>query len=198
MKEKIINFISKIGKGKRTIHYDMSNNYIACYNEAYGVAINRKKLIKHPTAATYSYTYYGFIYLWLTIILHLVTYITYRILGYTPFICFLSNIVSIFYFCIALYFLIYIIRVCCSKCRKRKGSFEVDKRGIIDSTFDGIKILFEWKKIKMVIIKKYTITILTDTPIFFFVNKEIEPILIPALKAYNKEIIIIKKNKRIK
>lgn len=193
--KQIMNIIDKLINKEVTIKYDLRKNYTQCYNEAYGIAIKRKQLLKNPTRKCHSYTYYGFIYLWWTLLFHGITYILYKKIGFTPYIAILSSIVPILYFCIILYFLEYIIRIILSSYRKTKGTFQLSKNGLQDSTFNGIKILFEWSKIKMMVIGRHSITILTDVPIYFFVNKEIEEQVVKAIKKYKKDIIIVKNGK---
>lgn len=194
---KILNIVKKLFKKNITINYNFQNNFIPCYNESFGIATHRNKYFKNPRSKIHSYTYYGFIYLWLTIIYNLLVLILYKIIGYNSFICILCCLMHIINFLIILYFIFYLVRLILSKRRKLKGSFIIDKNGLIDSTFKGIKIIFEWSKIKLVIIGNNSITILTDTPIFFFVNKELESILVPALKKYKKNLLIIKNQKVI-
>ena len=197
MKNKIINIINKLLKRRITIKYNLSNNFTRCYNEAYGIASHRNKYLKNPRSKIHSYTYYGFIYLWLAIVYNLLTCLLYKLIGYNTFICFLCCLMHIINFIVVLYFIYYLLRLMISKQRKIKGSFILDKKGLIDSTFKGIKILFEWSKIKVVIVGKHSITILTDTPIYFFVNRDLESTLIPALKTYKKNLLIIKNQKVI-
>ena len=48
------------------------------------------------------------------------------------------------------------------------GKTIIDDNGITNDSFQNIKMIFSWDKIKMMIVKKYSITILTDTSCYFF------------------------------
>lgn len=43
------------------IKYDMSKNYLKCYNEALGVATHKKKIFNNHNIKNHSYTYYGWL-----------------------------------------------------------------------------------------------------------------------------------------
>lgn len=193
MKNLFIKLIKKHFTDKDTIEYDMRFNYSACYNEAAGIALKKSTIIKKPSTNTHTYTYYGILYLLLTTILNVVIFIIAKKTSFNSIIAYCSIMTTIFYLLIFIYFLNYLLRIIFSKYRNKKGHIKISKEGITDSTFKGIKILFEWEHIKMIVIKKHTITILTDTPIYFFVNKEIEYQLLTTIRKYQKEIPIIKK-----
>ncbi|HAB66777.1 MAG TPA: hypothetical protein DCE23_05365 [Firmicutes bacterium] len=194
MKNALKNIIDKISvgiKNQATINYDLSDSYVLIYDEAYGVAKKRKKLLKKPTTKTHTYLGITLFRLILILCLNLFCYLYLKICGYSYIVCTLCIFTPFLYFILTMNIIIFIIRVTC-RSKKLKGSFVLNKQGLTDSTFKGIKILFEWSKIKMVIVKKYSIIILTDTPIYFFVNKDVEDELITALKKYKKDLIIVR------
>lgn len=173
------------------IEYDLSDGYVIMYDEAFGVARKRKKLLKNPRTKTYTYLGVTTCKLLLFVLINIICFMLYKHYGYSSYICMFCVIVSIFYLLLAINLVLFIIRVTVRK-GKPKGSFKLSKEGLTDSTFSGIKILFEWSRIKMVVIKKYSIVILTDSPIYFFVNKEVEKKLIQGIKRFKSDIVIVR------
>lgn len=112
--------------------------------------------------------------------------------------CYGCNI--IFFSClIYLISIIYLIITFCKvisiynfrKKRNFKNSIVIDKNGITDESYHGIKMIFEWEKIIGVVISKYTVTILTDTPVYFYFNISKKDDVISAIEKYgDKEKII--------
>ena len=73
------------------------------------------------------------------------------------------------------------------KFRKEQGfdnTVTFSKEGMIDESFYGIKMTFKWEKVLAVVIKKYTITILTDTPAYFYFNITEKNNILKALEKY--------------
>ena len=60
-------------------------------------------------------------------------------------------------------------------CRKKSPILDViiDKEGITNFSFYNIKMVFNWDKIKAIVVKKNSVTILTDTPIYLYFDKEL-------------------------
>ena len=72
-----------------------------------------------------------------------------------------------------------------------KNSIVIDKNGITDESYHGIKMIFKWEKIIGIVISKYTVTILTDTPVYFYFNISKKDDVISAIEKYgDKEKII--------
>ena len=55
----------------------------------------------------------------------------------------------------------------------------------------GIEMLFRWDKIKYIVVKKYSVIVLTDTPIFFFMNVEVKDELLSGINKYKNNITVI-------
>lgn len=105
--------------------------------------------------------------------------------------CYGCNI--IFFSClIYLISIIYLIITFCkvisiNNFRKKhnfKNSIVIDKNGITDKSYHGIKMIFKWEKIIGVVISKYTVTILTDTPVYFYFNISKKDDVISAIEKY--------------
>ena len=57
----------------------------------------------------------------------------------------------------------------------------------------GIKMTFNWDKVLGVVIGKYTVTILTDTPCYFYFKIDDKRKIIKVLEKYGEEDKIIRK-----
>lgn len=173
------------------IKYDMYKHYVKCYNEALGVASHKKRLYKNAKAKTHLYTYYGFIYLFSVLLVAFINFILARLVGYY----WINLIIS--YFCllmlvtILIYFILFGLRVHYSRCRLKKGVFCFDEKGIRNNSYMGIEMLFRWDKIKYIVVKKYSVIVLTDTPIFFFMNVEVKDELLSGINKYKNDITVI-------
>lgn len=173
------------------IKYDMSKNYLKCYNEALGVATHKKKIFKNHNSKTHTYTYYGWLYLGIVILIILINYISYITVGYGWINHIMSYLDLLILLAIIIYFILFGIRCYYSRCRLEKGTFCFDEEGIKNDSYMGIEMLFRWNKIKYIVVKKYSITILTDTPVFFFMNIETKEELIKGIQKYKKDIEVI-------
>lgn len=179
------------------IKYDMWDNYYKCYNEALGIASNKRSVLKG--AKVFDYLSYGYLYLLIAIILIIISYFLYNFYGiclYTKFLFFLDAWLILMVF---IYFIYFFLRANSFWKTKAKGYIELSTQGIINTQFMGIKMIFAWKKIEAVVIGKRTIVIFTDTPIYFFLNSDNQESIIKALKSYkrNLKIIELKNSKKV-
>lgn len=171
------------------IKSDMKKNYLKCYNEAKGVAVNKKRIIKNKTAKVPTY----FQTVLITIILHIIFIIIFLLIDK-------SNIMAtIFITLLILYILYAILRTIWSYNFKKKKEFInsiiIDEKGLTDSSFYNITINLNWSKLKAVVVKKHTITILTDTNLYFFFDIKEKEEIYKAIKKYNNNITIIEEDK---
>ena len=67
----------------------------------------------------------------------------------------------------------------------------INEDGITDKSFYDIKINLNWSKIKALVIKKKTLTFLTDTSLYFFFDINEKGTIIKAINKYNKDLPII-------
>ncbi len=197
MKEILDNIVNKV-KGTLTkeaiIDYDLTDSYVLIYDEAYGVARKRKKLLKNPRTNTYTYLGITMFRLFLVILINLICYGYVCFVGHSYWLSMILVFIPFLYLYLVFDIMIFTVKITC-RSKRLKGSLKINKEGITDSTFDGIKILFEWKRIKMVVVKKYSVIILTDTPIYFFVNKDVEKQLIREIKRFRSDITIVKSDR---
>ena len=94
-----------------------------------------------------------------------------------------------------IYILYSIIRTTWSYNFKKKNNFEntiiLDEEGLTDKSFYGIKITITWDKIKAFVIKKHTITVITDTSLYFFFDIKEKDQVLKAIDKYSKNTLII-------
>lgn len=68
----------------------------------------------------------------------------------------------------------------------------IDKDGITDESYYGIKMMFKWEKITGIVIGKHTVTVLTDTPVYFYFEISKKDDIIKAVEEYGNKNLIIK------
>ena len=163
----------------------LKKNFTAIYDEALGVAKNRSKIIKNKKINKLSY-------LELTIIIFII------ILVISIIIAFCNYLISyILIFIDLIYLITSITKILIIYTWLKEDNFivssKITKEGIINNSYYDIKMTFKWDKITAVVIKKYSITILTDTPIYFIFNIDDKDILLKEIKKHKKDILIIEK-----
>ena len=177
------------------IKYDMSDNYFKCYNESQGVIMNKNEILKNPNIKLYSYIGKGII----NILLIVLIFISSRIIKYIDnsslIVKILDVIVIISLILVILYFIVFYVSYLVEKRRKHVGNLEVDAEGIKDFSDNGMIIGFGWDNIKAVVIQKHTINIITDEPIYLFIDIKYKDRLLIAIERYNDKLLIIDKTK---
>lgn len=173
------------------IKYDMSNMYNACYNEALGVATHKKDVFNGKKV--HNYTSYGYMYLIAIILVIIVNSMFYYFTDLYVVSFTLTIFSIILVLLIIIYFLIYYIRRNISKSRKRSGYLDISDEGITDESFMGIKMIFHWQKIQAIVVGNKALTILTDTPVYFFLDNSVKDEIINNLKKYKSDIKVIEK-----
>lgn len=163
-------------------------NYFKTYNEAKGVVLSKKKILKSKSPKCLNYlTRYIIVILLIIVLAVLIPFTTNICLISLIYILILLEVITIS-LAITNYVTLYLYR----KKRNFKSIITLNKEGLTDTSFQGIKMIFSWDKIKGIVIKKYSITILTDTSCFFYLDirnkKEIEK----ALDKYASKALIIK------
>lgn len=162
------------------IETNLNNNFFKIYDESRSVAIHRKEIIKNKKA-------------------NALTYSTEVLLVFTS-ILLISLIVKnckiIFMTLGIIYLITNIIRFISSYKFRKKQNFKneiiIDEKGITDlSSFKNVEILFKWAKIKAIVIKKYSVTLLMDSNIYFYFDIKEKEKIIKEVKKYKKDILII-------
>lgn len=173
--------------------FDNNKSYFKCYDEARGVAMNKSYILKNKKITLFSYTDYMYSIFCILLILSLgILFLAPNEL-ITLSICLLVlDFMFLIYTLISTYYMYNL--------RKRKSPLEVlvDQDGITNSSFYGIKMIFNWDKITGVVVKKNSVTVLTDTPIYFYFDKKQETKLIREIKKYKPKITIIKEKAKKK
>lgn len=167
------------------IKSNMLKTYLRNYNEAKGVVVNKKRVLKHKTTKVPTYLISSLI----TILLLTLFTIIFTIIDK-------SNIFSIYFLASLIIYILYtIIRTTWSYNFKKKNNFEntiiLDEEGLTDKSFYGIKITITWDKIKAFVIKKHTITVITDTSLYFFFDIIEKDQVLKAINKYSKDTLII-------
>lgn len=168
---------------------EIKNNFVGCYDEARGVALSKEKILRKDSNKCFSYmerVLLGFVIMFMA--------------GYL-----LSFLVEAWWVICPVVIAIFVVDFiylgkpllkiykgyAYRKNRNFKSSIVVDKNGITDESYYGVKMTFGLDKILGIVISKYTVTILTDTPIYFYFPISDKDTIINALKKYNKKIRII-------
>lgn len=166
------------------IKCDLSKNYFKIYNEAKTASRNKKSILKNHKMPNLSY---GMEIIFLSILLLFLSLMffqnTYLVIG----IILLTIDISYVLYLILKYLIIYSMR--------HKVNFEnmiiLDKEGLTYSAFYDIKMTFKWSKIKAIVIQKHSLTILTDTPIYFYLNRECLEKVLKVVNEYAPKTLIL-------
>ncbi len=169
------------------IKSNLKKNYSCCKNEAMGTNINKKYILK--TNKNTSYTYEEHFILIFIMILSISTILLLLKLPCSIELC------SIGLFCAFIYILTNIIYFTLDRIEMKKRDYKneiiIDKDGISDSSYKGMTITIEWKKVKALVLRKHTIIILTDTPCYFYFDISKYKDIIKLCQKYKKNIKII-------
>lgn len=90
-----------------------------------------------------------------------------------------------------IYFVCFVIGYKMEKKKNHSGKLEINEKGISDTSDSGMTIAVDWNRVELAVIKKHTITFVTNTLIVFFVNIELKEDIIKALNKYNPNLNII-------
>lgn len=169
------------------IESNVGNNYFKIYSESHGVAINKNKILKAKKSKCLNYFQMILIIFLSILILSILLILLNNCYTLSLSILFITfNIVFI-----SLSLLQIISTYFYRKSKKFNNSIIIDKEGITDNSFQGIKMVFSWDKIKGVVIKKYSITILTDTRCYFYFDISNKDDIIKSVNKYGSKDLII-------
>lgn len=168
---------------------NMSKNFFSCFDESKGISLQKQKLLKSN-----SYRFCSYMRKKLLILIFLFLLATILLLFsccYMPIIL-LSWIISF----IGLgYFIYFLTTVMTSYHYRKNQQFQntilIDKNGITDESYYGIKMIFSWNKILGIVVGKRTIVILTDTPVYFYFDLSKKDEILTSVHKYGDEIKII-------
>ena len=168
------------------IKSNMKKTYLRNYNEAKGIVVNKKRVLKYKTNKVPTYLTSALI----TITLLSICTILFSIIDS-------SNIFKTIFLVLLITYISYsIIRTIGSILLKKNqidliNTITIDENGITDKSFFKIKINLSWDKIKAVVVKKYTVTFITDTQLYFFFDIKDKEEILKQVKKYSKETLII-------
>ena len=169
------------------IKSNMKDNFLSIYNEARGIARHKKRVIK--TEKINHLNFLEEIVLYYSIIMLMGVYII-----DSPM---LLNTYGYILIALGLFYLLYnTVRIYEGYKFRKKQNFVstiiINEKGITDRTsFEGIEILFKWKIIEAVVIKKYAVVILTKKKIYFYFDIKNKESIINEIKKHKKNIKII-------
>lgn len=169
------------------IKSNMKKSYLKHYNEAKGIAVNKKRVLKYKTNKVPTYLASALI----TITLLSIGTILFSIIDS-------SNIFKTIFLVLLITYMSYsIIRTISSVLLKKNqidliNTIVIDEEGITDKSFFKIKINVSWDKIPAVVVKKHTVTFITDTKLFFFFDIKNKEEILKLVKKYSQNTLIIK------
>lgn len=166
------------------IESNLSNNFFALFDESLSIAKNKRRILKKNKVNKLSYFQFVLlVYIILVILSFIIMFTNLYYLSFIPM------------FIATIYLVLSLVRVYIIYSNKKEDNFIssviMNKNGITDESYYGIKMIFNWNKIKAIVIKKYAITILTDTPVYFVFDKSVKDDIIKIVNKYNKDISII-------
>ena len=168
------------------IKSNMKKTYLRNYNEAKGIVVNKKRVLKYKTNKVPTY---------LTSVLITITLLSICTILFS--IIDSSNIFKTIFLVLLITYISYsIIRTIGSILLKKNqidliNTITIDENGITDKSFFKIKINLSWDKIKAVVVKKYTVTFITDTQLYFFFDIKDKEEILKQVKKHSKETLII-------
>ena len=167
------------------IENDFSQNFFKCFNEAQGVATAKRIILKSKNINVTTYLENLFL---ISILLLLFGVLFLTINNKIIFFLFIfADLLNLFLHTI------YISERVINK-NNLKGNTIINEKGIINDSYKNIEMHFSWDLVQAVVIKKYSITILTKTPCFFFFDISKEEEIKKLLKKYKKENLIIEES----
>lgn len=179
-------------KNSVKVEYDLSENFLDMYSEAYGVATMRKRLLKKSNTKTFNYVMQLFIGVLILAFYTIIVVFCAKMFN-GCIIIYNFPIMVLLYLIFFIYYFDFLIKFKYCSSRKKKGYFLLDDKGLTDYTFDGITITFDYKRIEMIVVKKNVVVILTDTPIYFFADVIVKDKIIDPIKKYKKDVKIVEK-----
>lgn len=175
------------------IRYDNKKNYFKHYNISQGIIQSKGEIINNPQNKVSGYIGKGIYFL----IFILLIFLASKILKHFFTNKIIFNVISIssvvFLVLTALYFLMFIFGYLSEIKKSKSGQLIIDKEGIKCLTDDGIMTGVKWEKILGVVIINSTITIITSSPFFFFVDISLKDKLLTTINDYKKNIKVIDK-----
>ncbi len=169
------------------IKSNIKKNYFVCMNESMGVNLNKNYILKSKKNNDYTYTEHVLL---ITIIILMASAILALLQTNTSVL--LSMMVI---FVALLYLLASIIIVLIGYFARKKVNFKneivIEKEGISDSSYFGITMTLAWDQIEAVVVRTHTIVILTNTPVYFYFDKNKKKAIIDNIKKYKEDILII-------
>jgi len=176
-------------------NYDLKEHCFKRFNEAQGVYIDSKKLIKgkQTSASTFlgfslKLLLFGVTLFIIGILLYIVTKneLLLKIFGLGVGIT--GGLLIFFYISFFIYYFYF-------KNKSTKGSIKINEEGILDKNKNGLEVGFSWDLILIGVITEHTITIITKKPIIIILDTKIEKDIKKIFKQYKKEIIDVRKDK---
>jgi len=160
----------------------LSKNIYKCYSEARGIAQNKRIVLKKRKSKTVTFLQTSIINSFLLLVIILCFVLYYNL----SFLFLLLSLLPLLFNHIYIFFYLRKVK------NHRKFSFNVfDEEGIHDDSFYGIKMIFPWKKIKGIVVGKYSIVVLTDTPCYFYYGIDSKNDILKAVDLYSKKKKII-------
>lgn len=170
------------------IKSDISKNFLSIYDEARGVAQNRHKILKKQKVNNVTYLERV---LFIFCVILLIGIYDIKLCLPVGYLLILAGTIYLVIEILRTYYN-YIFR----KNREFKSEIIINEQGIIDvSSFENVEILFKWETIKAIVIRKYSLTILTNSPVYFYFDIKDKNKISKAIKKYKKDIVIIKEDK---
>lgn len=175
------------------VKYDMSKNYFKCYNESQGMMINKKQVLKKKNKKVFGYLEQGLLFLLYTIIISILSKLLWFLDAENVFSDILSVFVALLLVWIAIYYVAFLIAYIHEKKKSHKGELIIDEDGITDISEEKVKVGLPWEKIQGVVATKTTVTIITNSPVYFFVGNDEKEKLLKAIQKYQENLLIIEK-----
>lgn len=171
------------------IDTEICENFVGCYDEARGMALGKRQILERESSKILSFMQRKLVVfgLWFVFGVLLSFFAEYSE-AVLPIVC-------IIFVASMVYVAANLLEIYKSYRAKKEARFIghilIDKDGVTDEAHNGVKTSVEMDKILGVSIGKYTVTVLTDTPIYFFFPLSDKERVLKAFKKNNKKVRII-------
>lgn len=174
-----------------TVKYDMSKNYFTCYNESQGIMGSKKKILRKKQLNIQGYLQQGILMIIYTLLISICSKVLWYLDNENLFVDFLDIIIAICIVLIVVYYVAFLIAYLFERKKTHKGELKITEDGITDISEEKVTVGLPWNEISALVVSKNTVTVVTKSPVYFFVNNDSKDKLIKAVKKYREDLEII-------
>ncbi len=178
--------MSKLGCEKVKITCDPKENFFECTSEAVAVSKHKKSILKKKKKNLFNAMEESLLIFALALFVVFLLILFLKNNAY-----FYASIVFLIGLCYLTGRIVSITNLYYVKKVSGKKTIILNEEGLTDQSYYDIQMNFSWNKIKAVVVHKYSVTILTDTPCYFYFPISQKKKIISTIKKYHKNTLIL-------